>query len=592
MQMTGAEVQDTSSSKSRQVVFEPATFGRYRLIDQISKGGMSDIFLAKISSVAGFQKPLVIKKLLPQYANKPRYVRRFINEARTLSRLNHSNIVQVTDMGVIDSEYYIAMEYVEGRNVAHMLSKAAKTGRHPSQELILHIVLEVARGLAYAHKKRGPGGENLMLVHQDVNAFNVMISYEAEVKIIDFGIAQAFLDKTSRNGFPVAGKLLYFSPEQIQRKPLDRRVDIYGTGVLLYELLTGERLIKHQETVSDTIKMILQMDISKKLKDENKIPEEIKPILIKAMALKADDRYPWVEDMVADLREVMKKLGLVMDYAASATYMKEQFTREMVLDRRRMRKLLADEYPRRGLPGTAQKRNKEPSLCLLDRLIKLRSGSFRDITGIEPGEIETGLRTVKFNADRIIFRQGDTGTDVYVVEKGKVRIFFNVGNIRQTIATIGPGDFFGDSSLLENVRRVSALADDNCTLIAIEKDLYTKLMGNDTAREVVLHLEKKVHDVMCLLESTLLEDSLSKLIHALLFFQRRAAQENGTEIELSEIADVFRLESNTQTAKYLEKLQSLEVLSFDDRVVRVSNCDKLENILSVLSGRGKLTLKL
>jgi serine/threonine-protein kinase len=236
--MAPSEAQDTAF-KSRQVIFEPVTFGRYRLIDQISKGGMSDIFLGKISSVAGFQKPLVIKKLLPQYANKPRYVRRFINEARTLSRLNHSNIVQVTDMGVIDSEYYIAMEYVEGRNVAHIISKAAKTGRRPSMDFVFHVVMEVVKGLAYAHKRKGVGGENLMLVHQDVNAFNVMVSYESEVKIIDFGIAQAFLDKGSRSGFPVAGKLLYFSPEQIQRKPLDRRVDIYGTGVLLYELLTG-----------------------------------------------------------------------------------------------------------------------------------------------------------------------------------------------------------------------------------------------------------------------------------------------------------------------------------------------------------------
>ncbi len=551
---------------------------------------MSDIFLAKISSVAGFQKPLVIKKLLPVYANKPRYVRRFINEARTLSRLNHSNIVQVTDMGVIDSEYYIAMEYVEGRNIAHILSKASKTGRRLSMDFIFQVVLEVAKGLAYAHKRKGAGGESLMLVHQDVNAFNVMVSYEAEVKIIDFGIAQAFLDKTNRSGFPVAGKLLYFSPEQIQRKPLDRRVDIYGTGVLLYELLTGERLIKHQETVSDTIKMILQMDISKKLENEDQIPAPLKPILIKSMALKPDDRYSWMEDMSEDLRRVIKKLRLNMDCSGMAGYMKEQFTRELVLDRRRMRKLLADEYPRRGLPGAAHKPSKGPACCLLDRLIKLRSGSFRDVSGIEPGEIEAGLRTVKFNAGKVIFRQGDSGTDIYVVEKGIVRIFFNIGHVRQSLAIVGSGEFFGDTSLLETVRPVSAFADEDCTLIAIERELYAKLIGNDTAREVITNLEKRIRDVTCLLESSLLEDSLSKLIHALLFFQRRTA--NGKEIELSELAEVFRVDNDSQTAKYLEKLQSLEILTFDGRVIRVSNCEKLENILNVLSSRGKLTLKL
>jgi CRP-like cAMP-binding protein len=459
-------------------------------------------------------------------------------------------------------------------------------------DFVFHVVLEVARGLAYAHKRKGVGGENLMLVHQDVNAFNVMVSYESEVKIIDFGIAQAFLDKASRSGFPVAGKLLYFSPEQIQRKPLDRRVDIYGTGVLLYELLTGDRLIKHQETVSDTIKMILQMDISKKLEDDDKIPAPVKPLLIKAMALKPEDRYAWMEDMAQDLMQVAKKLRLTMDLSAMSVYMKEQFTRELVLDRRRMRNLVADEYPRRGgVPGVAPKPHKEPAFCLLDRLIKLRSGSYRDVSGIEPGEIEAGLRTVKFESEKVVFRQADTGTDIYVVEKGTVRVFFNMGNVRQTLAIVGPGEFFGDSSLLESVRSVSAITEEDCTLIAVEKDLFAKLMGNDTAREVVTKLEKKISDVICLMESSLLEDSLSKLIHALLFFQRRSA-EHSNGIDLTEVSEVFRLDNDSQTVRYLEKLQSLEVLNFDDRFVHISNCDKLENILNVLSGRGKLTLKL
>ena len=213
----------------RQSAFKPIMFGRYCLIDQISKGGMSDIYLAKTVGVGGFQKPLVIKKLLPQYSTKSRYVKRFINEANMLARLNHANIVQVLDMGMIGGEYYIAMEYIEGRNVAHILSKAAHSHRHPPMEFIVHLISELAKGLAYAHRKQGAGGDHLMLVHQDVNSFNVMVSFEAEVKIIDFGIARIFLDKTNKDKIPVAGKLLYFSPEQLQKKPLDRRVDIYGT---------------------------------------------------------------------------------------------------------------------------------------------------------------------------------------------------------------------------------------------------------------------------------------------------------------------------------------------------------------------------
>ncbi len=284
--------------EARQSLFEPRFFGRYLLIDQISRGGMSDIFLAKSQSVGGFQKPQVIKKLLPAYALKPRYVKRFINEATTLSRLNHSNIVQIFDMGVINSEYFISLELIEGRNIAHMISKAVRTSRLPSIELAIFITLQTAKGLAYAHRKKGSGGENLMLVHQDVNSFNVMISYEAEVKIIDFGIARIFLDKATSNGLPITGKLLYFSPEQLLRKNLDRRVDIYGTGVLLYELLTGERLVKHQETIPQTVKTILEMDILSKVREHDRIPEHLKPVLVRAMASDRNKRYSWMEELI------------------------------------------------------------------------------------------------------------------------------------------------------------------------------------------------------------------------------------------------------------------------------------------------------
>jgi serine/threonine-protein kinase len=137
-----------------------------------------------------------------------------------------------------------------------------------------------------------------MLVHQDVNSFNVMISYEAEVKIIDFGIARIFLDKATSNGLPITGKLLYFSPEQLLRKNLDRRVDIYGTGVLLYELLTGERLVKHQETIPQTVKTILEMDILSKVREHDRIPEHLKPVLVRAMASDRNKRYSWMEELI------------------------------------------------------------------------------------------------------------------------------------------------------------------------------------------------------------------------------------------------------------------------------------------------------
>jgi serine/threonine-protein kinase len=581
--------------KVRQMIFEPTMFGRYCLIDQISKGGMSDIFLAKTSSVSGFQRPLVIKKLLPQYSSKSRYVQRFVNEAKTLSRLSHTNIVQITDMGVINSEYYIAMEYIEGRNVAHIISKAAKNGRRPSLEFILHIILEVAKGLGYAHRKKGVNGESLLLVHQDVNSFNVMVSYEAEVKIIDFGIARIFLDKTTKNGLPVAGKLLYFSPEQLQKKPLDRRVDIYGTGVMLYELITGERLVQHQQTVNDTVKKILSMDVTEKVGNDDRIVSELRPILIKAMALDPEDRYAWMEDFVADLRAAIKRLSLDLDPTNFTLYMREQFQREMLLDRRRMRKLLsvdrsnAEAFP---WPTTSRKTlGGQEQQDLLGALVALSTASLDN--GQKDASSEFSCKTVCYQGGKTIFNEGDPGTDIYFVQKGRVRLLLKLGRSKHVIGLVGEGEFFGECGFLgEEVRYVTAEAEEDTHLIVIDREGFARLIGEGSPRAVVAGLLEKLRSANSLLESALIEDDLSRLIYGLLFLQRRTFLLNGSDVSLKDLTDLFRLRHDRQMKKYLNKLEALNVLEAKDNTVRIKNSEKLASILNILTGRGKFMLKL
>jgi serine/threonine protein kinase len=586
-----------SLSIVRQSVFQPVMFGRYCLIDQISKGGMSDIYLAKTVGLNGFQKPLVIKKLLPQYSTKSRYVKRFINEANMLARLNHANIVQVLDMGMIAGEYYIAIEYIEGRNVAHVISKAAHSLRRPSLEFIVYLILELAKGLAYAHKKQGAGGENLMLVHQDVNSFNVMVSYEAEVKIIDFGIARIFLDKTNKDKLPVAGKLLYFSPEQLQKKPLDRRVDIYGTGVLFYELLTGKRLVEHRPTIEETVKMILKIDVQKKVRDDDSIPQELKPVLIKAMALDPEARYPWVEDMVEDIRYVAKKLSLDLGTGPFTSYMKDQFHQEILLDRRRMRKLLSAEFPpaESASGGNLESKSLPTSTGkdLIDAILNPILGSFKEDGKDWDEQTQFIPKTVRFRAGKKIFRQGDGGKDIVLVRKGKVKLFVRVGPTRQTVAVVGEGDFFGENALLEgNGRSVSARAEEDCELIPIGREAFLRLAGNDMARMIIVRLVERTRDAHSFLESAMFQDSLSRLIYALLFFLRRTPLQDGKAINLKELTDLFRLENKREIEKYLAKLQALNVLQADEKAVHVQNPEKLENILNILLGRGKFTLKL
>jgi serine/threonine protein kinase/CRP-like cAMP-binding protein len=594
--MANPQAKGQSGSASRKTTFEPMLFGRHCLIDRISQGGMSDIYLAKSVGAGGFQKPLVVKKLLPRYSSKPRYVKRFINEAKTLARLNHTNIVQILDMGIINGEYFLALEYIEGRNVAYILSKAMRNSRPPSLEFALHVVLEVAKGLAYSHRRKGPSGEHLMLVHQDINSFNVMVSFEAEVKIIDFGIARMFLENDDMDGLPVAGKLLYFSPEQLQRRPVDRRVDIYGTGVLLYEILTGQRLIQHQETVKATVKTILEMDIRQKVESDDLIRKDLRPILIRAMALDPEDRYPWMEDMIDDLRAVIKASSLDLNTATFSKYMKEQFRREILLDKQRLRNLYAVDVPQsywiQGRYGPAKGLACWNDVDLVAEVLdQVAEDGVKDSS--RNGEEDLLPRTLCVQAGEPIFSQGEPASDVYVIQKGKVRTFIDVGRRRQTLSHLREGDVLGESALLDDsCHTESAEAEEDCQLFCLDREAFARIVGPDRAGKIVVNIVEKLRNVKSLVESSLFEDALSRLIHGLIFCYHRSGEQNGRTIQYDELTDLLGLKDDDATKRYLRKLESLEILRVDDKTVQVTNLSKLENVLALLSGRGKLQLNL
>jgi serine/threonine-protein kinase len=586
-----------ATKKTVHVNTEPIRFGRYYLVDRIAKGGMSDIFLAKIVGIEGFQKPVVLKRLLPEFAVKPRFVQRFVNEARTLSQLNHGNIVQIFDMGVTDGEYYIALEYVEGRNVAHLLSKARKMERPPALELSVHIVAEVARALAYAHRKKGVDGEKLMLVHQDVNSFNVMVSYEGEVKIIDFGIARVFLDQSGEQGLPVAGKLLYFSPEQIKGEPIDQRVDIYGIGVLFYELVTGERPFQHQASVGDTIRMILELDVQRTIREHDRIPAAIKPLLAKAMAFNPDDRYASMDEFLLDIRSIIHDIPLEIDPSAFAQYLKTIFRAEANLDKDRLRKLIGWAPPPERTSGPSE--SSEQSFAEEPKrrgagVAAVKSAGEGEPAGLTPA-MRRRLRGRTFNVSkgRIIFRRGDRGTDLYMIVKGKVGLLLAPSRQKQTLAIVEEGDFFGESALLGmDHRSFDARALTDSTLIRIKKEDFLALVPHDFARDVIMHLVKMSRDTTSLLAGTLFQDPLTRFIYGLMSLHDRNAAQGGSTIDLADLSDLFRVGDSRQVGKYVAKLQALEIVELEDSRVRVKNVEKLEKILELLAGGGKLTLKL
>lgn len=228
----------------------PRAFGAYLLLQNFARGGMGDVYLAKSGGIAGLERTCVVKKLRAELSQDREYVTRFVDEARVVVTLHHANICNVFDVGKITSstssgpidEYYLAMEYIAGRDVRTLLDKCRKRGRPVDANIAVHIVADVLKALDYAHRRRHPvTDEPLNLVHRDVSPQNVLVSYEGEIKLIDFGLAASRLkvEKTAPN--VVMGKMAYMSPEQARGDGIDSRADIFACGVLLYELLVGER---------------------------------------------------------------------------------------------------------------------------------------------------------------------------------------------------------------------------------------------------------------------------------------------------------------------------------------------------------------
>ena len=284
--MTGDLPQDPPPSEA-----EITWLGKYELLELIGAGGMAEIYKARLSGLGGFEKILVVKKILPHYASNRSFVKMLIAEAKLCSALQHANIVQIFELGEVDENPYIAMEYVHGRDLLKLLSRRTKMGERLPIELCLFIVAEVCKGLAYAHDATDNRGNPLKIIHRDVSPSNVIISYNGEVKITDFGVAKASLEQEQQTRPGVLkGKLGYMSPEQVTGRDFDHRSDIFSLGIILYEAITLKRLFLGK-TDLDTLINIRDVRIEPKFKRHEYIPEAVKDILRKALAKDPAERY-------------------------------------------------------------------------------------------------------------------------------------------------------------------------------------------------------------------------------------------------------------------------------------------------------------
>ncbi len=295
-------------------------FGQYVIEEHIATGGMADVYKARMMGMEGFQKTVAIKRILSSLNDSEEFVRMFIDEAKLAAQLNHNNIIHIYDLGKVDRSHYIAMEYIEGRDLRSILEECRERGLNIPIDLALYITDLLASALDHAHKKRDFDNRALGLVHRDVSPQNVLISYEGDVKLCDFGIAKAASKATQTRAGALKGKLQYMSPEQAWGKDIDHRSDIFSLGLVLFEMLTNEKVFSGTSELS-VLEQVRDPIITAPSMKNTEVDTEIDRIVFLALNAERDERYQSAEDMKRDLERVMRKKGWSPDRSALVEFL-------------------------------------------------------------------------------------------------------------------------------------------------------------------------------------------------------------------------------------------------------------------------------
>ena len=307
---------------------KPIPFGKYLLLERVNVGGMAEVFKAKAFGVEGFERLVAVKRILPSIAEDQEFITMFIDEAKISVQLTHANIAQIFDLGKVGDSYFIAMEYVYGKDLRAIFDRARKRGETVPVPMACYLAMKLCEGLDYAHNKKDASGRELNLVHRDVSPQNILLSYDGESKLIDFGIAKAAGKAGKTQAGILKGKFGYMSPEQVRGLPLDRRSDIFAVGICLYELLTGERLFVGESDFS-TLEKVKNVEIMPPSTYNRRIPEELEQIVLKGLAKDVDDRYQTAMDLHDDLQSFMYTSGNFFSRKDLGAYMRKAFADEI-----------------------------------------------------------------------------------------------------------------------------------------------------------------------------------------------------------------------------------------------------------------------
>jgi serine/threonine protein kinase len=279
-------------------------YGPYQLLERVAVGGMAEVFRAKRAGVEGFEKVVAVKRILSHLSDNKEFVDMFIDEAKMVAGLTHPNIVQIFDLGKLEKNYYITMEYVHGRDLRTILRRAKERNLRIPLDISTFVVSKVCAALEYAHRKRDDKGQPLLIVHRDISPQNILISFEGEVKLTDFGIAKAASKAPTTDKGALRGKLLYMSPEQAWGKPMDKRSDVFSLGIVFYEMLTEQKPFLGTSEMS-ILETVRECRVPPPTTINDRVPEKLERVVMKALERDPEVRYQDAGEMLRDLERVL-----------------------------------------------------------------------------------------------------------------------------------------------------------------------------------------------------------------------------------------------------------------------------------------------
>ncbi len=304
------------------------TFGKYQILERIAMGGTAEIYKARLEGIGGFQRTFAIKRILPNLSENSEYIAMLVDEAKVAGLLSHANIVQILDLGQVDGVWYIAMEYVHGRDLGAVLRRAKKKGLSLPVPHSVFVAIELLKGLEYAHTRQVPRGGaqvSLNIIHRDVSPPNVLLSFQGEVKLTDFGIARASLQVLGTAGTGVRGRFDYMSPEQAEGAPdLDQRSDLFSVGVVLYEALSGHHPFR-ADTEVGTIDRVRTGRFVPVRQRNAEVPPALEAIVDRALQVDRAQRFPTATAFKETLDRFFHDAGFLFSHATLAAYVRGLF---------------------------------------------------------------------------------------------------------------------------------------------------------------------------------------------------------------------------------------------------------------------------